>query len=209
MRQKSERTNNEIMWSSEFGNDYTKRQKKDLKGRYEFFDKALFEVAEVEKCNTVCEFGANIGENIRTLEKLFKVYSPAEKMEFSAIEINKKCCDKLSEYAFVYNQSVEKPIKEKFDLVFTRGLLIHLEKEVLDKAIKNIYNSSNKYILIAEYITPERRMVEYRGKKDMMWTDDYFKPLIKKGCELIDCGFDYKYFITWALLLKGGKNGKR
>ena len=123
--------------------------------------------------------------------------------ELSAVEINPKCCSKLREtISNVYEQSVEVPIKERFDLVFTRGMLIHLPKEVLDKAIKNIYNSSKKYCLVAEYYSPDRRMVEYRGMKDMLWTDDYAKRFIEKGMTLTDCGFDYKYGITWFLLKK-------
>jgi len=45
-------------------------------------------------------------------------------------------------------------------------------------------------------------MIEYREMKDMMWRDDYFLPFLDCGCRMINCGFDYKYGITWGLFRK-------
>lgn len=196
---------NSELWASKFGDEYTKRQKEDLDNRAYLFSDALKMV--FSDIDSVCEFGANVGENIKVLQTLFEFrtkWLKGKKMPtFSAIEINRNCCEKLSDIIGmekIYFQSVEKPIKEKYDLVFTRGLLIHLDKKTLDSAIKNLYDSSNKYILICEYHSPERRMIPYRGNKDMLFTDDYFKPFLQLGCQIIDCGFDYKYHITWMLM---------
>lgn len=197
---------NSELWSGEFGNEYTKRQKEDLDNRAMLFSDALKMV--FSDVDSVCEFGANRGENIKVLHTLFgfrEKWIKNKKMpNFGAIEINENCCNELIEQniAEVYCQSVEKPIIHKYDLVFTRGLLIHLPKEALDRTVNNIYNCSNKYILVAEYHAPKREMIEYRGMKDMMWRDCYWKYFEKKGCKLMECGFDPKYDITWFLMAR-------
>ena len=190
------------LWIGQFGDDYTERQKENITERVYLLADALKMV--LGDIHSVCEFGANVGENIKAYKELVGSGKWVMTPEFSGIEINPNCCDKLSEHTFVYNQSITKPIKEKFDLVFTRGVLIHLPKSDLTKAINNMYNCSNKYILIAEYHSPERRMIPYRGLDDALWIDDYFKPFLKKGCQIIDCGFQYESHITWALFYKGG-----
>ena len=194
-------------WSGTFGNDYTERQTEDLDNRAFLFSDALKMV--FSEIDSVCEFGANVGENIKVLQELFgfrKKWLKNKKMpDFGAIEINEKCSVILIEQdiAEVYCQSVSEPIIHKYDLVFTRGVLIHLPEEDLIKTVDNMIATSNKYILVAEYHNPERRMITYRGKDNMMWQDNYYKYFINKGCELIDYGFDPKYDITWFLMKKG------
>ena len=55
----------------------------------------------------------------------------------------------------VTNTSIEKfDTKIKYDLVFTKGVLIHINPKNLKKIYKKIYKFSSKYILISEYYNP-------------------------------------------------------
>ena len=60
--------------------------------------------------------------------------------------------------------SIEKfETKSKYDLVFTKGVLIHINPKNLKKIYKKIYKFSSKYILISEYYNPYPTKVLYRG----------------------------------------------
>ena len=96
----------------------------------------------------------------------------------------------------------------KFDLVLSKGLLIHIHPDNTEKAFDVLYNASNKYILLCEYYSPERREILYRGEHDKLWTFDFIKPMLDKGCKILDYGFVSKYDkfyqddLTWALFEK-------
>ena len=208
----------EKFWSGEFGNQYTERCTGEqlIKSNEELFRRALrcsgwFDnysgyIKDSYSGKTVIEFGANRGLNIYALSRLgFKTDN------MSAVEINDSACNFLNEIPglIVYNQSIYDECHwAKHDLVISRGVLIHQAPDWLPEAYEVLYNASNKYILLAEYYSPERREIVYRGEHNKLWAFDFIKPMLDKGCKMLDYGFISKYDkypqddITWALFSK-------
>ena len=197
----------EKFWSGSFGNNYINRNNsKILKKNTDIFFKKIFQGKKV-KISNIIELGANIGNNIDSLAKIFK------KSQFTAVDINKKACDilkKSNPKIEVINSEIENlKINKKFDLVLSKGVLIHINPNQLDKIYEKIFNFSKKYILLAEYYNPSPVQIIYRKKKNKLFKRDFAGEMIKKyKLKLVDYGFSYRYEkypqddLTWFLLKK-------
>ena len=202
------KTEQEAFWAEEFGNDYIKRNNSAqlLASNLNFFTKALTQAGEINSC---IEFGANIGMNLKALKLLY----PTLKM--SGIEINKKASKELE--AFIGNENVFKGSifdytnEYQQDLSLIKGVLIHVNPEMLDLVYEKLYTSSKKFILIAEYYNPSPVSIKYRGHDNKLFKRDFAGEFLKKFTEakLIDYGFSYKGDIafpqddiTWFLIKK-------
>ena len=79
----------EKFWSGEFGNNYINRNKsKKLKKNTDHFFEKIFKDKKI-KISNIIELGANIGNNLESLGKIFKNSS------LFAVEINNNACDIL------------------------------------------------------------------------------------------------------------------
>ena len=104
--------------------------------------------------------------------------------------------------------------KEKFDLVFTVGVLIHIHPKDLLKNMQKLYRYAKKYILIGEYFNRTPVMIEYQGKKNRLFKRDFGKLFIENfSVSLVDNGFLWGHVydqagfddITWWLFVKNGE----
>jgi pseudaminic acid biosynthesis-associated methylase len=203
----------EQFWQGQFGDDYTARNVNLVENNYQMFrtifnwvwgkDEYLF----YDDIKSIIEFGAGSGQNIQALQRIF----PDAK--FDVVEINKKACEKLKELnswcGIIENSILNFDINfYKYDLVLSKGLLIHIAPENIEKAFDVLYNASNKYILLAEYYSPARREILYRGEHNKLWAFDFIKPILDRGCKILDYGFVSRYDkypqddLTFALFKK-------
>ena len=204
----SELSEQEIFWQGEFGDEYLERNRSDrlLASNLNYFSKSLGNAGEI---NSVIEFGANVGMNLRALKLLY----PEQKQY--AIEINKKAANILGEVigkSNVFNDSIfNYKSKIQYDLSFTKGVLIHINPELLSKVYQLLYQSSKKYILIGEYYNPKPVTISYRGHSDKLFKRDFCGEMLDfySDLKLIDYGFSYKKDpafaqddITWFLMQK-------
>ena len=185
------RTQQENFWAGEFGNEYILRSqgKEILNSNISFFKRALKNTKNLDTC---IEFGSNIGMNIRALKEIhdFK--------EFHAIEINKKAFNYLKELVpeeNIISDSILnfKPFK-KWDLVLIKGVLIHINPEMLPKVYLSLVNSCAKYLLINEYFNPKPVSIDYRGHSDRLFKRDFAGEILDSFPEmkLLDYGFLYE-----------------
>tara|TARA_Y100001970_G_scaffold294069_1_gene446469 strand:- start:14306 stop:14929 length:624 start_codon:yes stop_codon:yes gene_type:complete len=201
-------TEQEEFWAGKFGEEYISRNTLEelLASNLWFFSKAL---SRVDNLSSVIEFGTNIGNNLYALHQLFP------NIESTGIEINKKAIEVLKvnlPKTNMINDSILNFVpKEKFDLALIKGVLIHQDPTVLDGLYETIYNSSKKYILLAEYYNPSPVSLEYRGEKDKLFKRDFAGEIMNKyeDLVLIDFGFAYRRDkkspqddISWFLLAK-------
>ncbi len=196
----------EDFWTGTFGTEYISRNKGSdlLASNTYFFSNALKFISN--KPETLMEIGANIGMNVDALRNLFP------RLEVSAIEINEDACQILDKKSVtVYQGSVTSvECNKKFDLVLSKGVLIHIAPELLDKTYEKIYNLSNQWILIGEYYNPSPTAIDYRGYKNKLFKRDFAGEMLDKfnDLELCDYGFSYhrgKFAqddISWFLLRK-------
>jgi len=200
-------TEQESFWAGEFGDEYTARNRgaQWVASNLALFAKILDRTRNVQ---SVLELGANIGLNLRALRLLL----PAAKL--AAVEINQKAIKELEqiEGTTVHHASILdfKP-PQKFDLVFIKGVLIHINPEKLPEVYDLMFAASQRYICVAEYYNPSPVAIPYRGHTDRLFKRDFAGELLKRhpSLKLVDYGFAYhgdpnfpQDDITWFLLEK-------
>jgi pseudaminic acid biosynthesis-associated methylase len=202
------KTEQEQFWAGDFGSKYIDRNKSQelLASNLNFFSKALNQVGSL---SSVLEFGANIGMNLKAI----KMLHPSSNIQ--GIEINSEAAAQLSSTIGsdnVFNGSIyDYNEKKQFELSLIKGVLIHINPAMLPVVYQKLYESSNKYILIAEYYNPSPVTINYRGHEDRLFKRDFAGEMLEKysDLELVDYGFSYKRDnafpqddITWFLLKK-------
>lgn len=193
-------------WRSDFGMDYIGRNQSEalLSSNLHLFSQILEKISLEPK--NILEFGANVGMNLKAL----KLLVPNSKL--SAIEINEEAFLQLKSIADQsFCTSIEEyEAEEEFDLVFTKGVLIHIAPENLESVYEKIYKSAGKHILIVEYYNPEPVSIDYRGHKNKLFKRDFAGDLLNlyQDLRLSSYGFIYRNGpfpqddLTWFLLQK-------
>jgi pseudaminic acid biosynthesis-associated methylase len=179
--------NQEKFWKEEYAKAY--QEKNRTFNREQGINGWKIMLKEAENVESLLECGSNIGRNIDFLSEILPL---AKK---SIIEINPEA------YSFVvntykiedsYNGSIcdSNLPKEKYDLTFTSGVLIHIHPSDLLKNMTKLYEYSKRYILIAEYFNRTPVMIEYQGEKDRLFKSDFGKTFISNfPVKLVDYGF--------------------
>lgn len=199
------KTDQEKFWADEFGNKYIGRNTGTplIATNISLFANIIQKTREVD---SVIEFGANIGNNLIAIRHLLPGAS------LSALEINKKAVEQLKKIKNlkVYPGSILtfKP-RIKYDFVFTKGVLIHINPAELNNVYDKMFSSSKRYICIAEYYNPSPVSINYRGHMDRLFKRDFAGEMLDrfKKLRLIDYGFIYHRDnnfslddITWFLM---------
>ena len=199
-------TEQEIFWKNEFGTEYTDRNNEQLiKNNINLFKKILKNIS----INNIFEIGCNRGLNLKAIKSI------DNNISLNGIEINKYAYDLLNSENIcnnLYNSSIfDLKNNSQFDLVFSKGVLIHINPEKLNDFYKKMYELSKKYILIAEYYSRDVREINYRGNSNKLFKRDFCSEimLLYPKLKLIDYGFIYHKDplyplddITWFLLEK-------
>lgn len=201
-------TDQERFWAGDFGKEYIKRNQGDdlLAANLAFFSRALRNSHDVRNC---IEFGANIGMNIKALKLIFP------NIDAHAIEINAAAAENLCKIMpaeHVYNESILSfEPKMQWDLTLVKGVLIHINPDMLPLVYDKLFASCRRYLLVAEYYSPNPVAVSYRGEKDRLFKRDFAGEILERypQLELVDYGFLYRRDpnfpqddITWFLLEK-------
>ena len=202
------KTPQEEFWTGEFGADYIGRNNSAnlLASNLFFFSKALKLAGPVTSC---LEFGANIGMNLKAIQLLYP------SIHLKAIEINHDAAKQLTNLVGegnVFEGSIfEYTIAEKVDLSLIKGVLIHINPDMLATVYEKLYQASNRLILVCEYYNPSPTSIPYRGHADRLFKRDFAGEMLENypDLKLIDYGFSYRRDpafpqddITWFLMQK-------
>jgi pseudaminic acid biosynthesis-associated methylase len=202
------KTTQEDFWAGNFGSDYIQRNigKQLLASNLHFFATALRTVAQV---NTCLELGANVGMNLRALALLYP------NLDLHAVEINqeaaKQLCQMIPEQNVVCDSILNYQCERQFDLVITKGVLIHMDPEHLGDVYRTLENATRRYLLIAEYYNPSPVELPYRGYQSKLFKRDFAGEILENFPQfsLLDNGFAYRRSvnapqddINWFLLEK-------
>jgi pseudaminic acid biosynthesis-associated methylase len=204
-----EKTEQEKFWEKEYAEDYIhKNSKFDHQLGAQAWRKMLgCKASEIE---TFLECGCNIGRN------LFQLGIVLPSAKASVIEISKPAFDHVSAH-FHLDKSFNGPILESnfpeecFDLVFSMGVLIHIQPEDLLATMGMMWRYSKKYILMGEYFNRTPVMIEYQGQKNKLFKRDFEKLFVENfKCKIVDYGFHWGHIydsagfddVTWWLFEK-------
>ena len=204
------RSDQEQFWAGDFGDEYIGRNddRAIVAGNVQLFSQALRGIA----VRSVLEVGANIGMNLAALKVLY----PA--LDVSAIEINPTAASELASRfpgSRVDSCSItESVIDTQFDLVLSKGVLIHLNPDLLPEVHKRIGEWASRYVIFAEYYNPSPVAIPYRGHDNRLFKRDFAGEFLALHPEfsLRDYGFVYRGDpahplddITWFLMERTGQ----
>jgi spore coat polysaccharide biosynthesis protein SpsF len=92
-----------------------------------------------------------------------------------------------------------------------KGVLIHINPEMLNTVYEKLYQASKRFILVCEYYNPSPVAIPYRGQTDRLFKRDFAGEMLEKYPDLclVDYGFSYRRDpafpqddITWFLMEK-------
>jgi len=113
----------------------------------------------------ICEAGCNIGNNLSEFPKDFNVNG--FDMNETALEKARK---KYPTFHF-FKENINKTsfYNQQFDLVFTRGVLIHISKEGIQDALNELFRISKKWIFNLEYFGEDGKMIKWKRGDELLW----------------------------------------
>ena len=202
------KTEQESFWAGEFGTEYITRNQGDalLASNLDFFSKALRQARGIKSC---IEFGANIGMNLKAI----KLLHPG--IDNHAIEINAEAAQLLGKVIppnQVYNKSIlDFSSSRQWDLTLIKGVLIHINPDVLPQVYDKLVAACGRYLMVAEYYNPAPVAISYRGHSDRLFKRDFAGEIMERHqmLHLIDYGFASRRDpnfpqddITWFLMEK-------
>ncbi|WP_103668747.1 pseudaminic acid biosynthesis-associated methylase [Pseudanabaena sp. BC1403] len=199
----------EEFWAATYAEDYIKKNHEfDHNLGAEVWAKILANIHG--EINTFLECGCNIGRNIEQIKQILpnaqpsiiEISEPAFNFVISCHNFNHAFNGAILDSSFDSNS---------FDLVFTMGVLIHINPDQLLTHMEKMFWYSSKYILMGEYFNRTPISLEYQGEKDKLFKRDFGKLFIKNfSVRLVDYGFLWGHIydsagfddITWWLFEK-------
>lgn len=186
------KTQQEAFWAGEFGDDYIGRNEtlpEQLAGQLFFFARALEKLRPTPA--SICELGANIGLNLRALKLLFPhAYQTCVEINGQAVERLRR--DQVGDEV-IHDSILNFTPTRQSDLVLIKGVMIHLNPEVLPEVYQKIADASSRYVLIAEYYNRRPDEILYRGHEGRLFRRDFGGEFMI-ACpdfQLADYGFSY------------------
>ena len=167
-------------WMSAFGREYTKRNTFSTaqldalwKERYGISRSALNHafLSGIDPSIRILEVGSNVGQQLLVLremgfEKLYGV-----ELQLHAARLAKT---RTKNIEVVQGTVFRIPYADQsFDLVFTSGLLIHINPSEIVAALREIYRCSLHYIWGFEYFAERYTDVNYRGYTNLLWKTNF------------------------------------
>ena len=193
----------EAHWNGEPGRAYHERSPGDEEANYHMFRHALRHSDLKYDCS-ILELGCGTGAGLRAMQRCYSY------PKLTGVEINREAIEKVPNYVRKVRASIlDWEPDDEWQLVYTRGVLIHIHPDDLPKAYEMMVKASSRYVLTCEYFAPQRRMIPYRGIDDRLWAADYAGEIMDAhGLKLVDYGFISRRDIlpqddiTWFLMEK-------
>jgi len=178
-------------WSGDFGKDYNQRNTFNEK-EWDNFYLQTWGVTKIEmnsrfigqlpKDIKILEVGANIGMQLRGLQKMGFTNLYGIELQQDAVEKSKQQTNGIN---IIQGSGYDIPFKDGyFDLVFTAGVLIHIAPENHKKIMSEMVRCSKKYIWGFEYFSEQIVDINYRGNNGFLWKADFAKIFQENHSEL-------------------------
>lgn len=194
------------LWTSSFGNDYTRRQADTINARRDVWRMVL-----PRHIDSILEVGANVGANLEAM-------ALNTTAELYATEPNDIAREQLKATDLCVQVTADAAHNLRFDdasidLVFTSGVLIHIPTDKLAASMAEIHRVAKRYIIAAEYFAPSEEMIPYRGHDNALWRRDYGSLYLDQFPDLrcTSCLFAWKRMtgldnLTIWVMEKGNRN---
>ncbi|MDH3208977.1 MAG: hypothetical protein OEL91_01100, partial [Burkholderiaceae bacterium] len=77
---------------------------------------------------------------------------------------------------------------------FVKGVLIHINPNMLALTYNKLYEASQRWVLVCEYYNPTPTSIPYRGHTDRLFKRDFAGEMLDTfaDLQLVDYGFAYR-----------------
>jgi len=174
-------------WSGDFGKEYTDRNAFSLeeldtlyKSKYGVTRTQLNQrfLEGMDRSIRVLEVGSNVGNQLLCLQSMGFVNLYGIELQSYAVELSKARTKRIN---IIEGSAFDIPYKDGyFDLVFTSGVLIHINPSDIVWALREILRCTREYIWGFEYYADEHTEITYRGHKELLWKADYAKLYLQR-----------------------------
>jgi pseudaminic acid biosynthesis-associated methylase len=179
-------------WNSAFGLEYTDRNPQSLEEMEELYRKN-YGISRTELNNrflddldhsmSILEVGSNIGLQLQCLQKMGFDRLYGIELQSYAVEIAKS---KSKNINIIQGEASDIPFRDcYFDMVFSSGVLIHIDPKNLPDVLAEIHRCTKKYIFGFEYYSDETQEIPYRGNRRLLWKADFAGKYIELFDDLI------------------------
>jgi pseudaminic acid biosynthesis-associated methylase len=199
------------VWTGRFGDEYVDRNDY-ADWKMEYGVKAFRRIIGGLDIGSILEVGSNIGLNLFFINKVF-----GGNVNLYAVEPNRKAFERLIAQTRIkldgaYNcDAFAIPLEDStIDLVFTAGVLIHIEPKDLGSATDEIFRVARKYVLCMEYFSQRPVEESYRGREGLLFKRDFGAYYLDRfpNMKYVNYGFlwqrEFPIFdnLNWYLLRK-------
>lgn len=127
--------------------------------------KFIYHISTALGAKKICEAGCNVGNNLSGFPKGFDVHG---------IDMNKYALERVKKrypsFKFQYENITKTSYPDSFfDLVFTRGVLIHIPKKEIDDVLRELLRISKKWVFNLEYFGDDGEMIKWKRGDDLLW----------------------------------------
>jgi pseudaminic acid biosynthesis-associated methylase len=174
-------------WSSEFGKEYTDRNPHTIDVMDELYRKQfgltrtelnLMFISNLDRSINILEVGSNVGAQLQGLQRNGFENLYGIELQPYAVEVSKQNTKNIN---LIKGSAFDIPFKDSFfDLVFTSGVLIHINPHELHIAMGEIYRCTSEYIWGFEYYSDQYSEIPYRGSRNLLWKADFAKLYLDK-----------------------------
>jgi SAM-dependent methyltransferase len=167
-----------MQYDEEIWNKYTDDNKES---KQQELTKFIYHITTALGAKKICEVGCNIGNNLFGFPKDFQVYG-IDRNEYALEKA------KVNHPSFKFEKMTINEINfpdSFFDLVFTRGVLIHIPSNELDECLKQILRVSKKWIFHLEYFGNDGEMIKWSRGDNLLWYRNMKKRWSKYNVEVI------------------------
>jgi SAM-dependent methyltransferase len=155
-------------YNSNLWDEYTDENEKSVQDELAKF---IYHLTLGLGAKTVLEAGCNVGNNLRGFPSSSIVYG---------IDMNEKALNiartRYPTFHFDKGSITKMPYRNsQFDLVFTRGVLIHINQNDMPLTVKEIFRVSKKWIINLEYFGEDGKMIKWKRGNGLLWYRDMKK----------------------------------
>ena len=188
-------------WAGYFGDEYTERWK-EVPNRDVWWETLINKFG----IQSVYELGCNNGGNLDAIRRVSSILGAGCDVNSSAVSQAKTKGHDVA----VWRAEDLPPTYQRHDLVFTTGLLIHLQTPEVIKVMKRAREQSRKYVLLNEYASHYDEEIPYRDIPHSLYKRAYGQiywalfpddALLMHGDATKDQGFDNTHwwmFEKWS-----------
>jgi pseudaminic acid biosynthesis-associated methylase len=183
------------LWTSQFGLDYAARNQITDEGLRRLMRSwgRMLTHAITPSPSSVLEVGCNLGRNLVALSRMVpKVYAVEPNAQVAAAAQENPLLSGAdirtgSAFALPFDDAT-------IDLVFTAGVLIHIDPVDLPRAVDEIVRVARHYVLCVEYFAHEPVAVTYRGRDGFLFKRDFGRFYLDRfpSMRVLDYGFLWK-----------------